>query len=108
MTPGRKPWGFGIWGSAQWRAVLQGPFAYRKDISSVKKHRPLAPPQGELAEIFDFGQRGQKSALSVTAFAVTPLPKGEASHSLAQKRQLFDSLTFPIGEGFTSSHPLPA
>ena len=60
-----------------------------------KKYRPLAPLVGELAEIFDFGLRGQKSAFSVTAFAVIPLPKEEASHSPAQKRQFFDSLKNP-------------
>ncbi len=46
-----------------------------------QKYRSLAPLVGELAEIFDFSLRGQKSSLSVTAFAVTPLPKGEASLS---------------------------
>ena len=33
---------------------------------------------GELAEIIDFGLRGSKEALSDTANAMPPLPKGEA------------------------------
>ena len=41
-----------------------------------------SPIGGELSEIFDFGLRGfspLQRALSVTAYAVPPLPKGEAS-----------------------------
>ena len=36
----------------------------------------LAPPMGELAEIFDFGLRGKHS--SGTAYAVPPSPEGKA------------------------------